>query len=197
MKHHTEMEARRIISAAQQDEEVRELLSEMGYGEEQLGQLEELVAGGEKHNEGRGSPKGIGQASGTEWERASEAYQKLRNISSETFDSNPDAMALMGTRLEQGTPISRKIEAELEGARNFYDDLLNNPDRLEQLKGKGYTREQLEQERTRLEWAVKTEGEQTVQRSRGAAGRRLPRGDGSSSRLVGGKEGVYEERRDG
>ncbi len=135
MSHHAEMEARRIISAAQQDEEVRELLSEMGYGEEQFGHLEELVAGGEEDDGGRGSAEGVGQASGTEWERASEAYQKLRSISSETFDSDPDAMTLMGTRLEQRTPISRKIEAEMEGARSFYDDLLSNPDRLEQLKG--------------------------------------------------------------
>ncbi len=160
MTHQAEIEARRIISAVQQDEEVRDLLAEIGYGEEKIGRLEKLLEGDGKPDEGRGSPESVSQASGSEWERASEAYQKLRRISSETFKNDPDAMEMMGTRLGQGTPISRKIKAGLEGARGFYDNLLNSPDLIEQLKEEGYTRERLEKERELLERALETGDEE-------------------------------------
>ncbi|MFP4345907.1 MAG: hypothetical protein ACLFU8_14520 [Anaerolineales bacterium] len=161
MTHQTEIEARRILSAVQQDEEVRDLLAEIGYGEEKIGRLEKLLRGGDEPAEGRGSAEGPSQATGSEWEKASEAYQKLRRISSETFKNDPDAMEMMGTRLGQGTPISRKIKADLKGARSFYDNLLNNPDRIEQLEEESYTRERLEEERDLLERALKTGDEET------------------------------------
>jgi len=100
MTHQAEIEARRIISAVQQDEEVRDLLAEIGYGEEKIGRLEKLLEGDGKPDEGRGSPESVSQASGSEWERASEAYQKLRRISSETFKNDPDAQEHLARTLK-------------------------------------------------------------------------------------------------
>lgn len=160
MTHQAEIEARRIISAVQQDEEVRDLLAEIGYGEEKIGRLEKLLEGGGEPDEGRGSSEGVSQASESEWEKASEAYQALRRISSETFKNDPDAMEMMGTRLGQGTPISRKIKTDLKGARAFYDNILNSPDLIEQLEEEGYTRERLEEERDLLERALETGDEE-------------------------------------
>jgi DNA repair ATPase RecN len=160
MTHQAEIEARRIISAVQQDEEVRDLLAEIGYGEEKIGRLEKLLEGSGEPDEGRGSSEGVSQASESEWEKASEAYQALRRISSETFKNDPDAMEMMGTRLGQGTPISRKIKTDLKGARAFYDNILNSPDLIEQLEEEGYTRERLEEERDLLERALETGDEE-------------------------------------